>query len=55
MTTADALRLAINALRDCAESNRMPSGVVLDSQAALLHAEAACELEEALATLRDVE
>ncbi len=55
MTSTDALRLAINALKDCAESNRMPSGIVLDSRTASLHAEAADELEEVLANLMDVE
>lgn len=55
MTTTDALRLAINALRDCAESSRMPSGVVVDARTAALHAEAADELEVMLANLRGVE
>ena len=40
-TTADALRLAINALRDVAESRKMPSGIPIDGAAAELHAEAA--------------
>lgn len=30
LALADALRLAINVLRDSAESRKMPSGVVLD-------------------------
>jgi len=41
----DALTLAINLLRDCAESGRMPSGIVLEPQVAELHEEAAEELE----------
>lgn len=55
MTSADALRLAINVLRDTAESRRMPSGVPLDSATADLHAAAAETLEATLADLRDHE
>ncbi|CDN90571.1 hypothetical protein BN948_05016 [Hydrogenophaga intermedia] len=55
MTTADALRLAINVLRDCAESGRMPSGIDLDSDSIALQVEAAEILDEALKTLRDHE
>lgn len=55
MTTADALRLAINILRDTAESRRMPSGVRLDELTAGLHADAAETLEAPLADLRDHE
>ena len=52
MTTADALRLAINVLRDSAESGRMPSGIELDANAITLDAEAAETLDEALDALR---
>lgn len=52
MTTADALRLAINVLRDCAESGRMPCGIELDANAMALHVEAAETLNEALEALR---
>ncbi|MDF0506629.1 hypothetical protein POK33_38405 [Burkholderia cenocepacia] len=45
LTVADALRLAINTLRDVAESRKMPSGVVLDGATAKLHADAAAVLE----------
>ncbi|KVC79505.1 hypothetical protein BGV71_12290 [Burkholderia ubonensis] len=45
LTVADALHLAINALRDVAESRKMPSGVVLDGATAELHADAAVVLE----------
>ncbi len=55
MTPADALRLAINLLRDAAESRRMPSGIALDAAAATLHADAAETLEASLASLRDHE
>ena len=41
----DALTLAINLLRDSAESGRMPSGIKLEPQVAELHDEAAEELE----------
>lgn len=34
LTVADALRLAINTLRDVAESHKMPSGVELDDASA---------------------
>ncbi len=37
LTLADALRLAINVLRDSAESHRMPSGIALDNARALAH------------------
>lgn len=52
LTVADALRLAINILRDAAESRRMPSGVELDDAIAELHADAADVLDESLAQLR---
>lgn len=52
MSPADALRLAINVLRDTAESGRMPSGLVLNEATAELHADAADTLEASLAELR---
>ncbi|WP_186057829.1 hypothetical protein [Burkholderia gladioli] len=55
LTLADALRLAINLLRDAAESRKMPSGIELDDAAASLHADAAGVLEESLEQLRDHE
>ena len=48
LTVADALRLAINTLRDVAESRKMPSGVELDDATANLHADAADVLDESL-------
>lgn len=41
----DALTLAINLLRDSAETRRMPSGIELEAHVAELHEEAAEELE----------
>ncbi|WP_196482984.1 hypothetical protein [Burkholderia cepacia] len=55
LSVADALRLAINSLRDIAESRKMPSGVELDDATAELHAVAADVLGESLATLRGYE
>lgn len=55
LTPADALRLAINALRDAAESRRMPSGTELDEATVALHAEAAETLQGSLAELLDHE
>lgn len=55
LTTADALRLAINVLRDAAESRRMPSGIELDEITSALHSDAAETLEESLAGLLDQE
>lgn len=55
LTTALALRAAINVLRDSAESRRMPSGEALDDACARLHAEAAEVLEDALPALREHE
>lgn len=55
MTTANALRLAINVLRDAAESRKMPSGLALDQAMAELHIAAADELETSLADMRDHE
>ncbi|WP_207002606.1 hypothetical protein [Trinickia mobilis] len=52
LTIADALRLAINALRDVAESRKMPSGVELDDATAELHASAADVLDGSLEQLR---
>ena len=52
LTTADALRLAINALRDISESRKMPSGVAVDEKTAELHADAADVLEVSLAALQ---
>lgn len=48
LSVTDALRLAINVLRDVAESRKMPSGVELDDAAAELHASAADVLDESL-------
>lgn len=55
LTVADALRLAINALRDSAESHKMPSGVELDDARAALHASAADVLTASLEQLSDHE
>jgi hypothetical protein len=51
MTVAEALRLAINVLRDSAESRKMPSGVELDEVTAALHASAADVLDDSLKQL----
>ncbi len=51
VTIAGALRLAINVLRDAAESRKMPSGV----GPADLHTDTAETLEVSLAELRDHE
>lgn len=45
LTTALALRVAINVLRDSAESRRMPSGEPLDDAGVQLHLDAADILE----------
>jgi hypothetical protein len=55
LTTALALRAAINVLRDSAESRKMPSGETLDDASIELHFDAAETLEEALSALRDHE
>lgn len=55
LSVADALRLAVNVLRDAAEARKMPSGVGLDEAVAELHADAAETLEASLADLRDHE
>jgi hypothetical protein len=47
-TIGDALRLAINVLRDSAESRKMPSGVALDDGTAKRHSDAAQTLERSL-------
>ena len=54
-TPADALRLAINLLRDSAETRRMPSGEGLTDDVVRLHADAADVLEDALSELRSSE
>lgn len=48
MTIADAMRLAVNVLRDSAESRKMPSGEALDDEATAVHAAAADELSALL-------
>ena len=55
MTTALALRAAINVLRDSAESCKMPSGVPLDEVSVQVHRDAADTLQQALANLQDFE
>ncbi|MDR5785237.1 hypothetical protein P9281_01490 [Caballeronia sp. LP003] len=55
LTTALALRTAINVLRDSAESRRMPSGEPLDEASVNLHLDATEVLEDTLSTLRDHE
>lgn len=55
LTVVDALRLAITALRDVAESHKMPSGVELDKATAELHASAAHGLDQSLEQLRGYE
>jgi len=53
MLPSDALTLAINVLRDVAESRKMPSGQRIDQAVADLHADAADTLNESLRTLVD--
>lgn len=48
MTIADAMRLAVNVLRDSAESRKMPSGEPLGDEATAVHAAAADELSALL-------
>ena len=55
LTTTDALRLAINVLRDSVESKKMPSGIVIDKATVDLHATAADVLAGSLDQLRDHE
>ncbi|MCA7889898.1 MULTISPECIES: hypothetical protein [Burkholderia cepacia complex] len=52
---ADALTLAINLLRDAAESHSMPCGVELDDRTAELHADAADVLAESRKLLNEHE
>lgn len=51
LTIADALSLAINVLRDSAESRRMPSGVALNDASASLHLDASETLEQCIADM----
>lgn len=55
ISIADSLRLAINVLRDSAESRRMPSGVELDESVVVLHAVAADTLEGSLSGMTEHE
>jgi hypothetical protein len=55
ITTAVALRAAINVLRDSAESRRMPNGEAIDESVVQLHLDAADTLEKSLASLLDFE
>ena len=55
LTLADALRLAINVLNDCAESRKLPSGLQIDQKEADLNAEAAEVLNASLTALREHE
>ncbi|MCY0389883.1 hypothetical protein OVY01_22345 [Robbsia sp. Bb-Pol-6] len=55
LTTAIALRAAINVLRDSAWSRKMPCGEPLDEACVQLHLDAAETLEESLSALRDYE
>lgn len=48
MTIADAMRLAVNVLRDSSESRKMPSGEPLGDEATAVHAAAADELSALL-------
>ncbi|WP_321794610.1 hypothetical protein [Caballeronia sp. J97] len=48
-----ALRAAINALRDIAESKRMPNGIALTNDECDLHWDCADELEEQRAAMKD--
>ena len=49
-----ALRTAINALRDIAESKRMPNGIPLTQDERELHRLSADELEKQLVTLKNL-
>lgn len=51
---ADALRAAINVLRDSAESRRMPSGEPLTAEAVTLHTAAADRIEDSLGVVETV-
>lgn len=50
---SNALRTAINVLRDVAANKTMPSGLELDDGLAQLHADAANVLEASLEDLED--
>jgi hypothetical protein len=52
MVTEEMLTLIINALRDVAESKRMPSGLQVTEGVARLHEEAAIEMEHYRKALR---
>lgn len=52
MTIADAMRLAVNVLRDSAESRKIPSGEPLGDEATAVHAAAADELSALLSPRR---
>ena len=55
LTVADAFRLAINVLRDAAESRRLPCGAEMDDATAGLHADAAETLAASLSDLKGLE
>ncbi|GJH13291.1 hypothetical protein CBA19CS11_30655 [Caballeronia novacaledonica] len=55
ISLADALRIAINLLREAAESRVRPSGVEMDLGLAQLHADAAEILAISLVDLLDFE
>ena len=52
LTPADALRVAINVLKDAAESRKMPSGIAIDAATSDIHADAAQVLQSLLEDLR---
>ena len=49
----DAIRAAVNVLRDSAESGRMPSGEALPQEAIAVHLDAADRLQRLQDVLRD--
>lgn len=51
LTVSDALQLAINVLRDVAESRRMPSCSAVDQVMVGIHTDAADEQAKSLASL----
>lgn len=55
LTPADAIRPAVNVLKNSVESRRMPPGIELNQATVDLHADAAKTLEESLAALADHE
>jgi len=55
VTLDDALRLAVNLLRDSAESRKMPSGAQLDQAAASLHSASAGELGNLMSSVQGKE